>query len=172
VRRVTDFVAYAETEFQIARLKAIEQMLTAQGGEWYAGMRFAWDETRQAVGLAAVAEKLKPSQLSSTWEIMVTSCQFFWGTAEGAAIHEFLTPPVPLLSNASAHIHGAMAEHPQFKALADFKRFLKKNAVTFFDWLEADGHPANEKLYAHWSSEERCDVCSTHPGGPPGSNNQ
>ncbi len=116
-----------------------------------------YDETDESLCLAAVPGTL-PQQQSSTWKVLVSRCHIAFGWCAGPKMyHEFLMPPIPLLSNSSAAIYHGLYLHPLLRPLMEMIDSMLKSARLRCMLREADGALGNEKLHYHLYAQEKAE---------------
>ena len=144
VVRALQVTAGTVLEVQLRQLNALLEFAESHKPD-FGCLSFTWDETGERLSLQPVQNT--PLQPQSTWQILVTRCQFGIGWKEGVKIyHEMVMPPVPLVSNSCNNIWNGIFRHPLLSPITSlvFRLMLACNLrlCTF----ESDGHLANEKL--------------------------
>ena len=145
VRRVVEIVAHVSLLYQACLLQRLSEMLEKTKPD-VAALSIMWDETSEKLSLPAV-QGANAATSSSNWEVCVSRFDFCIGV--GGRFFTFLcvTPPIPMISNGSASIFRSLFSHPLMEPIIKFRKLLAEIAGIFIEVNEADGHPANDKLF-------------------------
>jgi hypothetical protein len=148
VRRVMEIVAHVSLLYQACLLERLEAMLDHTTPD-VAALNIMWDETSEKLSLPTVggAHAAHASVSSSTWEVCVSRFDFCIGV--GGRFFTFLcvTPPLPMVANGSDHIFRSLFSHPLVEPITRFLATLLRRATILIEVSEADGHPANDRLF-------------------------
>jgi hypothetical protein len=148
VRRVMEIVAHVSLLYQACVLERLEAMLDHTTPD-VAALNIMWDETSEKLSLPTVggAHAAHASVSSSTWEVCVSRFDFCIGV--GGRFFTFLcvTPPLPMVANGSDHIFRSLFSHHLMEPIMRFRATLLRSATIFIEVNEADGHPANYRLF-------------------------
>lgn len=143
VRRVLCSVAHASSVWEHTGLQMLTRLVTEFPPD-FAVVSLAWDETGQKLMFAPSSS----TNQSAAWEVLVSRVRFAWGWGDRSYNLEAVLAPVPLRSNASAHLKSGLSEHPLNRPAMQFAEALLDRAKAAVRLHCADGHFANIKLHA------------------------
>ena len=147
ISRVIQLVAICGLELQAFQLKLLSELIMRFPPS-SSSISIMWDETSEKLSVPIVAAA-SAAQSASTWEVCVSRWEFAF--VVNGKVYTFLAvvPPLPLYANGSDQIYQALFRHPLMEPLVMFRSCLLSSSPICIEINEADGHPANDKLY-HW----------------------
>ena len=150
--RVLQVAASTVLEVQLKQLHALLEFAERKKPD-FGCLSFTWDETGERLSLQPV--KGTTLQAQSTWQILVTRCQYGIGWKDGVKIyHEMVMPPVPLVSNSSNNIWNGVFRHPLLTPITSLVFRMLSACSLRLCVFETDGHLANEKLTSFQVAKE------------------
>ena len=112
IQRVLELVAYVQQSWQRTQSEAIGRLLACMEDKLDCVIAtISWDETGQKISLKVLPQAIQ-EQSASVWETCVVKMSVLFSYRGRISVSHFVIPPLPLVSNAAAHIRNIIMKHP------------------------------------------------------------